>query len=310
MISRRIFWSIIAALYAMFLLFPEPVWRNPYDIDPNIIYSYLAIPALVLVGHLIDRNLSFVSVLVSLALVTAVKFQVTYATGIVMWMAFDPPERAPVVTPAPTRAPPRAPTVRPPPTVIDPRDTGGVDVLVTRDQRPLPGALVFVDRGVEGLVFALPERGSSLRHQGDGYAPAAVVVRQDQLLSIASESTSMHALVAETFDGQRIFNRPLVPTGTLQTTFHHDHGLVRLRCAVHGDAEPTATLVIVDHPFAGITDARGRVTLSGVPAGAVSLKAYHPSVGVIDHAVQVRPGASRAAATIAGLIDNAPEVAP
>ena len=59
--------------------------------------------------------------------------------------------------------------------------------------------------------------------------------------------------------------------------------LVRLRCDVH--PWMAGWLVVVEHPYAAVTDAEGRFTIADVPPGAYTLAVWHERLGRTERPV-------------------------
>jgi len=76
-------------------------------------------------------------------------------------------------------------------------------------------------------------------------------------------------------------------------------GVAALGCNIHD--QMMAFVRVVDTPWAGKTDASGNVTLSGIPAGAASLRVWHPQLNVRgnESAYPLTIGATAARHTIA-----------
>lgn len=69
-------------------------------------------------------------------------------------------------------------------------------------------------------------------------------------------------------------------------TTREETGIIKVRCNVHPWEE--ATLLVFDHPFAAVTDAQGRFSLSDVPPGKYTLKWWHEGLGFGHKAVEVK----------------------
>ena len=61
----------------------------------------------------------------------------------------------------------------------------------------------------------------------------------------------------------------------------------RLRCTVHPDSEAPAYLAVLDHPFYTVTAADGSFRVQGIPAGKVTLAAWHASQGEASAEIEV-----------------------
>jgi len=65
-------------------------------------------------------------------------------------------------------------------------------------------------------------------------------------------------------------------------------GIVRLYCEIH--EHMSATIVVVDSPYFTTTDTEGKFTLSGVPAGKYTLKAWLGKKTIVEKAVDLKDG--------------------
>ncbi|WP_218915401.1 methylamine utilization protein [Brevundimonas subvibrioides] len=77
-------------------------------------------------------------------------------------------------------------------------------------------------------------------------------------------------------------------------------GVAALGCNIHD--QMLAFVRVVDTPWAGKTDASGNVTIPAIPAGAASLRVWHPQLNVRGNetAYPVTIGAGAGRHTIAG----------
>ncbi len=65
-------------------------------------------------------------------------------------------------------------------------------------------------------------------------------------------------------------------------------GIVKLYCEIH--EHMSATIVVVDSPFFTTSDAEGKFSLSGVPAGKYTLKAWLGKRTIVERAVEIQNG--------------------
>jgi len=65
-------------------------------------------------------------------------------------------------------------------------------------------------------------------------------------------------------------------------------GVVKLYCEIH--EHMNAVIVVVDSPFFTATDEEGNFTLSGIPAGSYTLKAWLGKKKIIEKAVTLKDG--------------------
>ncbi len=65
-------------------------------------------------------------------------------------------------------------------------------------------------------------------------------------------------------------------------------GVVKLYCEIH--EHMNAVIVVVDSPFFTATDEEGNFTLSGIPAGSYTLKAWLGKKKIVEKAVTLKDG--------------------
>jgi len=169
---------------------------------------------------------------------------------------------------------------------------------------PVAGAVVFLDKPLAGLPVAAP--GSVTLDILDArYSAPAYLVPAGAELFVASANARLHTL--HLFDaGRAVLNMPVTAAAGPRRVGALEPGIYEARCDTH-DSE-RAAVVVVDHPYATVTDATGELALEGVPAGSVT-------VVVVTDAAGSSPGRRLRARVEAGLtttlnIDlSTPEVA-
>ena len=120
------------------------------------------------------------------------------------------------------------------------------------------------------------------------YEPHAVVVRTSQKLRFVSRSPSMESVHTYTLANpqQNFFLKALDPKGV---TLGFEKGET-LPMPVKSDTRPWmhTTILVVDHPYAAVTDREGKFTIRGLPAGEHSFRVWHERPGFIDREWKVQ----------------------
>jgi hypothetical protein len=279
-LPRRTKAIILALVVAQFMVGAGPVWRREFDWDASILWSYATIPALVAVALLLHRRLRLRAWAVGTVEIAAAKFAITavfLTAWLVAWDVRDgqrprpgPPERptAPAARPARTETRPRAPRT----SSVMGQVMGGA------------GALVFVSAGPESFSFDLPPP-ATLAHDGHGFLPRALAVQPGQALRLRSSNGRLHTLLARKHGGTWVRNLPVPGGGGVnEVAFEEPVGLTSVECQVHGAAEGSGLLAILDHPLWAVADAEGRFAIQGVPPGAGELTAVALEGGRTWHA--------------------------
>lgn len=292
------FWGCLGTALLIFGFVTGPVWRHPWDIgalDVAIWYSYIPIPLMVAGCLVYKRAFNWGGLFLDTLILTLVKYSVTFSFALVLWgIAPKEPDRS-VARGARLHAPALVdPT--PPPSVIDPAQTGTITGVVTDAAgKPAGGAVVYVESGLEGFVFKAPEEALSLENGGLGVTPRVSVARLRQTVRARSTDGQLHTFVATKVGGAALLNAPLIPAGAWSPVNLREGGLVaEVQCSVHQrfGKEAAAYLVVLDHPFSVVAGADGRYQLSGVPAGALRVAAFHPDLGAGSAEARVSAGAS------------------
>ncbi len=298
-LSRRSFLLALGVTLVIFFAL-HPLWR-PLDadaMDRNILWSYLPIPLLVAGLLRLERKLTWTTWLLETLRLTLVKFVITYLFANIMWAFVEPPD--PAVTAA-AAAPAGGQASRfdvrdaPPPTPLDPARCGSLaGQVVDAAGTPLAGVLVAVTGGLQDIVFAPPAGGAVLDHDGAGFSPDRAIVLIWEPLVVRGAAGVLHTVHALDERGRVLFNVALVPDGERTLMFDRPLGRVTLSCAVHGQADHAAQLVVVANPFAAFTDDAGRFRFDGVPAGELELTASTSAERAAQQAVSLQPGAALA----------------
>lgn len=194
---------------------------------------------------------------------------------------------------------PRPAAPPPLPVTVDPAACGAT----VPDERLVVDGAGGVRDAVVILRGAAPPAGSPspevlIDNVGCRFAPHVAVVRRGQTVRVRNSDPVLHnahpVLAAE--PATSIANLALGVQGqTMDLTRRlaarlpaAGETVVRLGCDVHPWMR--GWLVVVDHPYATVTDAAGRFTLSEVPPGAYTLAVWHETLGRAERPVAVTAG--------------------
>lgn len=170
--------------------------------------------------------------------------------------------------------------------VCNRRDLPSNAVLV-RDGK-LEDVLVRIEAGGVRGSFSRPERPAVLRQVDCVYEPRIQGAMSGQELEIESLDGPVHH--PHVYRDKQSFWGSADPK---QTTRKRgpvgDPGILTITCDAHEWMR--AFVVVTDHPFFAVTDARGTFALADVPAGEYVVEAWHSRYGwKRQHGVRVRPG--------------------
>jgi plastocyanin len=167
----------------------------------------------------------------------------------------------------------------------------GLDVDDVRgDDGMLADVFVYVARGLEDRVFAVPETPVVVDQRGCVFEPRVAGAQVGQPIAFVNGDDTLHN-VHGTPTKSSAWNFGLAVRGARRTiTIDHPEVPVGVQCDVHPWMH--ATLAVVDHPYFAVTGDDGVFTLARVPAGRYTVAAWHPRLGTREREVEVAAGAT------------------
>jgi plastocyanin len=157
--------------------------------------------------------------------------------------------------------------------------------LVLGEGQSLQNVFVYVKDGLGNYVFPVPKGPAVLDQQKCRYTPRVFGIRAGQALSVLNSDPLLHNVRADPTINQP-FNMGQPLQGVSFTrTFATREVMVPFKCDVH--AWMRAWVGVLDHPFFGVSDAAGRVSLSGLPPGTYTIDAWHETLGTKSQQVAV-----------------------
>lgn len=124
------------------------------------------------------------------------------------------------------------------------------------------------------------------------FVPRAVVVRTDQKLRFVNPSPRVHNLHTHTLSNpQQVFG---LDANDMRGTAIDLKFVESLPMPITDDFFPwmRGTVLVVDHPYAAVTDKEGKFSIKGLPAGEHSFRVWHELPGYLakDLKIQVIGG--------------------
>lgn len=152
---------------------------------------------------------------------------------------------------------------------------GTVDIVVRgANGQPLPDAVVMIDspgRKDAASRFPGPYR---MMQQNIQFNPRLMIVPAGASVSFPNIDKVRHHVYS--FSTINRFELKLYGREDNRAVVFPKAGVAGIGCNIH-DAM-SAFIVVVDTPFAAKTDAVGRISIPGVPAGRAALRVWHPGI--------------------------------
>jgi hypothetical protein len=129
--------------------------------------------------------------------------------------------------------------------------------------------------------------------KGCRFIPHALLVRTDQMVLVKSDDAIAHNTHTNT-----IFNQPvnflLAPndrTGIPVDVKRPESLPLPVQCDIHPWMK--AYWLVVDHPYAAVTDKEGRFTIENLPVGEHEFRVWHERVGYLDRKYKIKVEAGK-----------------
>ena len=165
--------------------------------------------------------------------------------------------------------------------------------LTTRHYRVGPegglrDVLVYLRGAFDAAAFDSPSTLPVLDHADGFFEPQVLGIRAGQQLKLECTDGTVCSFHATAKANQEFSIAPM--QGAVLRAFEHAEVPVRFKCDLHPWNH--AYVGVFAHPFFAVTDAQGRFTIRGIPAGKHTLEVFHPRCGLSAKPVEVTEGAT------------------
>jgi len=189
------------------------------------------------------------------------------------------------------------------------KGTSKVDPTVCAKDGAIPdqGFVVSSDGGIANVFiylakspkppeggFELPEKQDVLNQAGCVFIPHALIWRAGVPFKLRNGDNANHNILMATSRNGLPNDTMLPGTSTTKTFANSEKAPFKATCSIHGWMEFRA--LVVDHPYAAVTDKDGRFEIPNLPAGEHSFRVWHEKVpgktGMLESKwkVVVKPG--------------------
>ena len=165
------------------------------------------------------------------------------------------------------------------PQVCDPDAKKSVDLdrLIVGPEGGVANTIVYLKNISSGKALDLPEQTRHLDQKHCRYIPHILLVAQNTPISMQSSDATLHTVH---MDGAASFNLPFPFPNQVTSRTMATPGLVHLRCN-GGHVWMNAEMMVVTHPYYGVTDESGKFEFTDVPPGTYQIVAWHEGWGLI-----------------------------
>jgi hypothetical protein len=141
----------------------------------------------------------------------------------------------------------------------------------------LGNVVVFIEAAPSPRVD--PQKENLLNNTGCRYSPRIMAMQKGERLRVKNNDPKLH-IPHSYLEERTVFNLSLPFRGTSidATQKIRQPGILKVVCDTH--AWMLAYIHVFDHPFFAVTDERGMFSITNIPAGTYTLKAWHEDAGV------------------------------
>ncbi len=142
----------------------------------------------------------------------------------------------------------------------------------------LQNVFVWISEGLEGKTFPIPSNEVEMDQKNCAYQPHVVGVQAGQTITFLNSDSFLHNVHSMAKENDR-FNVTLTNQGQrVKRKLMKPEIMLRSKCDIH--PWMTGYVGVVSHPFFGVSDTQGKVTLTNIPPGTYTLSAWHETLGI------------------------------
>lgn len=169
-------------------------------------------------------------------------------------------------------------------------DIADESLLIDSESKGLANVFVFLQRAPEEIhpdLAAAPEEPLVFDQKQCRFTPHAMVVRTGRTVLVKSDDPILHNThTFPTFNSpQNIVVPPNDRDGVPFLFRQREPSPVQVKCDIH--PWMIAWWLVVDHPYAAVTDAKGAFTIENLPAGEHKFRVWHERAGWLDRSLSV-----------------------
>lgn len=163
-----------------------------------------------------------------------------------------------------------------------PADTGTIKGTVTTAAGATADAVVLVDAPSSAMPAGAPH--AAMDQRNETFVPHVLAVAAGTTVDFHNGDPALHNVTSAS--PAKVFDLGMFARGETRSVAFDRPGVVAIRCNVH--PRMSAFIVVHSNPWIAVTDARGRYTIGGVPAGTYPVRVWHEAFGERPSTVTVR----------------------
>jgi plastocyanin len=162
--------------------------------------------------------------------------------------------------------------------------TGRVELTATR-VKDRSGVVIWLEPMGVGTPVRLATGHATMTQKNKTFLPHILAVEAGTKVDFPNQDPIFHNAFSS-FDG-KVFDVGLYPPGTSRAVRFDREGVVRVFCNIH--SAMSAVIVVLNHPWFGVSSADGSFQIQGIPEGDYILHVYHERATQSTLAALARP---------------------
>lgn len=143
------------------------------------------------------------------------------------------------------------------------------------------------DFKTDGLTASLPRGDESvIRQVNETFVPHVLPIQSGSTVYFPNGDPFFHNVFS--LSGAKSFDLGRYPKGQVRSVKFSRPGIVKLFCHIH--SHMNAVIVVFDHPYFCVADAKGAFVMARLPAGQHTVVAWHERLKPQKKTVRVEPG--------------------
>ena len=159
--------------------------------------------------------------------------------------------------------------------------------VITGKAGGLANAFVYIESGLEGKKFEVPNEPVMLDQHGCMFAPRVIGLRAGQILDVKNSDTVSHNIHPMPTNNREWNQQQSPQSPDLEHKFPRPDVMIPVKCNVHSWMH--AYIGVLDNPYFAVTGANGTFEWKNVPPGDYSVTVWHEKLGGLKQQVHVPP---------------------
>ena len=150
------------------------------------------------------------------------------------------------------------------------------DKFVVAADGSLPNCFIWAQKGPHKEMSGFPASPKvTLDQSGCTYVPHIFGLRVGEAFTVKNSDSTTHNVHARPKTNKDFLNKPQNANQSDDFTYDQKETAIPINCDIH--TWMSAYAFVLDHPFFAVTDASGKFSIKGLPAGTYTFRVWHES---------------------------------